>query len=206
MTFPDQRYPDIAGYFDAYAQRIARALASVDRAALAEAARLLVDAYRGGARLYVCGNGGSASIADSFVGDHAKLVQTDTDLVPRIISLASNIPMLTAIANDISYDEVFAYPLRTDARPGDLLLVVSSSGDSENVVRAARWARDNGLLVIALTGFSGGRMTGLAHVRLHVEADNYGVIEDCHQALMHVLAQYIRLDNMDESLIAERRF
>ncbi|CCQ72091.1 SIS domain-containing protein [Magnetospira sp. QH-2] len=206
MTFPDDSYADIASYFDAYADRLAHALKSIDRSKLDQAGQRLAAAYENGGRLYVCGNGGSAAIADSFVGDHAKLVQSDTHLKPRIISLSSNIPMLTAIANDLSYDDVFLYPLRSDARPGDLLLVISSSGNSENVVRAAQWARDNEIDVIAFTGFTGGRLAGIATHHLHVEADNYGVIEDSHQSLMHVLAQYIRMANMDPALIAERLF
>jgi phosphoheptose isomerase len=156
--------------------------------------------------LYVCGNGGSAAIADTFVCDHAKLVQTDTILVPRVHSLASNGPMVTAIANDLSYADVFAYQLRTLAQPGDALLCISASGDSENVVRAASWAKANNHTVIAFTGFSGGRLRGLADISLHVDGDNYGVIEDTHQSLMHVLAQYVRLRRMDARLIAERKF
>ena len=206
MTFPDRRFDDVASYFDSYAERVSRALESVDRAALGRAAALLDSGYREGRRLYVCGNGGSAAIADSFVGDHAKLVQTDTKVVPRIISLVSNIPMLTAIANDISYEDVFVYQLRSDARPGDLLLVISSSGDSENVVRAATWAREQDMQVIAFTGFTGGRLADLATIHLHVDGDNYGVIEDSHQSLMHVLAQYIRMAHMETELISERKF
>lgn len=206
MTFPDVRFTDVAKYFSEYSRRLSVALDSVDREQLASAARLLDDIYRMGGTLYVCGNGGSASIANSFVGDHAKLVQTDTTLVPHVVSLSANIPLLTAIANDISWDDVFVYQLRTHARLGDALLVISSSGDSENVVRAARWARDSRLEVIGFTGFSGGRMAELATIRLHVNADNYGIIEDVHQSLMHVLAQYIRQAHMTEKLIAVRKF
>ena len=206
MTFPDKKYQEVAAFCDAYFERVSDAHASVDRGRLAEAARLLAGAYEKGATLFVCGNGGSAAIANTFVCDHAKLIQTDTELVPRVVSLSDNVPMITAIANDISYDDVFAYQLRTAARPGDVLLTVSASGDSENVVRAAQWARGNGLDVVAFTGFSGGRTADLANVHVHAEGDNYGVIEDTHQSLMHILAQYIRLSRMDEDLIAERKF
>ena len=206
MTFPDKKFEEIAAFCDAYFERVSAAHASVDRGRLAEAARLLAEAYARGATLFVCGNGGSAAIANTFVCDHAKLIQTDTDLVPRVISLSDNVPMITAIANDISYDDVFLYQLRTAARPGDVLLTVSASGDSENVVRAAQWARDNGVDVVAFTGFFGGRTADFANVSVHAEGDNYGVIEDTHQSLMHILAQYIRLSRMGEDLIAERKF
>ena len=206
MTFPDRPFPDIAPYCDAYFERLAAAAASVDRDRLAAAADLLSDAYRDGRTVFVCGNGGSAAIAGTFVPDHVKLVRSDTDLIPRVVSLADNMSMITAIANDMDYAEVFAYQLATQARDGDLLIVVSASGDSENVVRAARWALGAGMPVIAMTGFSGGRLRDMATVSLHVEADNYGVIEDTHQSLMHLLAQYIRQAHMDPGLIAERKF
>ena len=206
MTFPERPYDSAAGYCDAYFERIAAAAASIDRTRVAEAAAILESAYREGRTLFVCGNGGSAAIANTFVPDHVKLVRTDTDLLARVISLSDNMPMITAIANDISYDDVFAYQLAVQARPGDVLATVSASGNSENVVRAARWARDNNMPVIALTGFDGGRSRELATVSLHVAADNYGVIEDTHQSLMHLLAQYIRQANMDAGLVAQRKF
>ncbi|OHC75560.1 MAG: phosphoheptose isomerase [Rhodospirillales bacterium RIFCSPLOWO2_12_FULL_58_28] len=206
MTFPDEKYKDIAAYGDAYFERLGKAAASVDRGKLGEAARILTDVYRRRATLYVCGNGGSAVISATFVCDHVKLIQTDTDLVPRVVSLNDNISMITAISNDISYDDIFVYQLKSSADPGDALLTISSSGDSENVVRAAQWARNNKLEVISFTGFSGGRTAKTATVNLHVEADNYGIIEDTHQSLMHILAQYIRLSIMPPDLIAKRKF
>jgi phosphoheptose isomerase len=114
--------------------------------------------------------------------------------------------MMTAIANDTSYDEIFIYQLRSSARLGDVLLSVSASGDSENIVKAVTWARQNKIDVIAFTGFNGGRSGELANVHIHVEADNYGVIEDTHQSLMHILAHYIRQNRMNEGLIAGRKF
>ena len=206
MTFPERHYAAMAEFCDDYFVRMKAAAASVDRAKLTEAAALLGDAYRLGQTVFVCGNGGSAAIANTFVPDHVKLVRSDTDLISRVISLSDNIPMITAIANDMSYDDVFAYQLAAQARGGDILAVVSASGDSENVVRAARWARENGMAVIGFTGFSGGRVAGLATIHLHVDADNYGVIEDTHQSLMHMLAQYIRQAHMDPALIGQRKF
>ena len=82
----------------------------------------------------------------------------------------------------------------------------SSSGDSENVVQAAQWAREFGLEVISMTGFSGGRTAKISNVNLHVDGDNYGVIEDVHQSLMHLLGQYLRQLLMDEELIQKRKF
>ncbi len=206
MTFPDEKFDDIGAFADAYFDKIASAAASVDRAKLVQAADALERTYRQSNTLFVCGNGGSAAIAGTFVCDHSKLVQTDTDLKAKVISLADNMSMITAIANDLSYDDIFLYQLQTLAGERDTLLTISASGDSENVVKAAKWARDNKMEVIAFTGFQGGRMADLATVHLHVEADNYGVIEDVHQSLMHMLAQYVRLKQMPAELIAKRKF
>lgn len=206
MTFPAKPYSSIAAFFESYSGQITQALASVPKSALAAAEILLAEALEADAHVYACGNGGSAAISNHLVCDHVKGIQTDTCLRPRVHSLSATIEMITAIANDLDYGEVFAYQLKTFARPGDVLITISSSGDSENVVRAIQWARDNGVHTIALTGFSGGRTAKLAEVNLHVDADNYGVIEDVHQSLMHVLAQFIRMNRMPKDLVAARKF
>jgi phosphoheptose isomerase len=206
MTFPDDKFADIGSFADAYFDHIASAAASVDRSKLAQAGDVLEQTYVEDKTLFVCGNGGSAAIAGTFACDHSKLIQTDTNLTARVISLADNMPTITAIANDLSYDDIFLYQLKTLATFGDALLTISASGDSENVVKAATWARMNKMEVIAFTGFDGGRMADLASVHLHVQADNYGVIEDVHQSLMHLLAQYIRQKHMSAGLIANRKF
>jgi D-sedoheptulose 7-phosphate isomerase len=206
MTFPKTKFSDISDYTDAYFEQYAKASASVDRIKLAQASDILLVAYSASKTLYVCGNGGSASISNHLACDHGKLLATDTDLLPRVHSLATNIEVITAIANDISYDEIFIHQLKLVADPGDVVMTVSSSGDSENVVRTAEWAREFGLDVISMTGFSGGRTAKAATVNLHVEADNYGIIEDVHQSLMHLLGQFMRQSQMDEKLIQQRRF
>ena len=119
-----------------------------------------------------------------------------TDLRARVFSLSTNIELFSAIANDTGYENVFEYQLASVARPGDLLITVSSSGSSPNIVRAVEWASAHGIRTIALTGFSGGRSRELADVSIHVDSNNYGVIEDAHQVCMHLLAQYVRQSRM----------
>lgn len=206
MSFPDQTFPHIGGFLDAYAEQVSRALATVSRDRLTAAAKLLTEALAVDAQLYACGNGGSAAISNHLVCDHTKGVCTDTGLKPRVHSLSATVEMMTAIANDIDYAEVFSYQLGLFGRQGDVLITISSSGNSENVTRAILKAREIGMKSIALTGFDGGRTRDLADVALHVDADNYGVVEDCHQSLMHVLAQYIRMSHMPGDLVARRRF
>ena len=206
MSFPDRPYPDAGAYTAAYRDEIVCAWQSVDLAALDRAAGMLAAAIRGGRIIYACGNGGSAGIAGHLQCDVLKGVQTDTALKPKVVSLAANIELITAIANDIAYEEVFLYQLRTMAVAGDVLITISASGNSENIVRAVKWARGNGVGTIAMTGFSGGRSAPLADINLHVDAQNYGIAEDVHQGLMHCLAQHLRQQAMPAELVAKRVF
>ncbi len=205
-TFPERPYTSIGSYCDDYVAQLARASGSIDHDRLAAAGDILNQAFERGAWLYVCGNGGSAAIANHLLCDFAKGIQTDTELLPRVISLSANLELITAIANDITFEDCFVYQLRTAARPGDVLLTISSSGDSENVVRAVEWASANEVQSIALTGFDGGRSARLAAVNIHVSGDNYGVVEDTHQSIMHIFSQYLRQARMSDSLITSRKF
>jgi phosphoheptose isomerase len=206
LRFPAGQYPTAASFFDAYADETSRAVKSVDPAALDSAAAILVEAYTNRAGVFACGNGGSAAIANHLQCDHSKGVRTATDLLPRVTSLSTNVELLTAIANDMSYEDVFVYQLQSQSGPGDVLIAVSSSGGSPNIVRALRWARDHGLRTIALTGFGGGDARAVAEVPIHVDGTNYGLVEDLHQAIMHALAQYIRQSRMTPDLISSTLF
>lgn len=206
MSFPSRPFSSISAYFDAYAEELAAAARSVDRAALDAAQAVLTAAIARDSQIFACGNGGSAAISNHLVCDHVKGLCTDTGLRTRVHSLSANIEMMTAIANDIAFSEVFVGQLSMLGRPGDVLVTISSSGDSENVVRAVEWAKANNMATIALTGFAGGRTARLADVNIHAAADNYGVVEDVHQSIMHVLAQYIRQAHMPAELVASRKF
>jgi phosphoheptose isomerase len=204
--FPAAPYASTSAYFTAYADEAARAARSVAPAALDRAAAILLDAYTHGAAVFACGNGGSAAIANHLQCDHVKGVRTTTDLVPRVVSLSTNIELITAIANDMAYEEIFTYQLQSQSGPGDVLIAVSSSGRSPNIVRALTWARDHGLRTIALTGFAGGDAKAVAEVTIHVDGTNYGIVEDLHQTIMHALAQYIRQSRMTADAISSGVF
>jgi phosphoheptose isomerase len=204
--FPVAPYLSAASYFDAYADELSRAAKTIDPAALDQAAAILLEAYARDARMFSCGNGGSAAVANHMQCDHVKGVRTTTDLTPRVLSLSTNVELLTAVANDLGYENVFVYQLESQSRPGDVLIAVSSSGRSPNIVRALGWARDQGLHTIALTGFDGGAAKVTAEVAVHVECTNYGIIEDLHQAIMHALAQYIRQSRMTADAISTNVF
>jgi len=206
VKFPMAPYASAGSYFDAYADEMARAAKTIEAVAFDRAAAILAEAYARGARMFSCGNGGSASIANHMQCDHLKGIRNQTDLAPQVLSLSTNVELLTAIANDLGYENTFVYQLQSQARPGDVLIAVSSSGGSPNIMRALSWARDHGLRTIAITGFGGGEARTTAEVAIHVDSTNYGVVEDLHQSVMHALAQYIRQSRMTADAIATTVF
>ena len=130
MVFPDRRFPTIGAYFDAYASEVAKAHASVNRGALKRARKALREAIARDGHIFAYGNGGSAAISNHLQCDHANGISTDTDLRPRVQTLSANTEVITAIANDIEYAEVFAHQLLRAARRGDALIAISASGNS----------------------------------------------------------------------------
>jgi phosphoheptose isomerase len=206
QVFPVHPYGDAGVFGTEYSDELYAALRTVDPTRFHAAAALINDAHDRDATVFACGNGGSASIANHLQCDHVKCVGQGTDLRTRVFSLSTNVELFSAIANDNGYEHVFEHQLSSVARPGDLLIAVSSSGRSPNIVRALEWASAHGVRTIALTGFTGGRSRELANVSIHVESANYGIVEDAHQASMHLLAQYVRQSRMSAEAVATSTF
>ena len=204
--FPAGPYPLASLYGSAYLDELARAASSIDLQEVERAASVLLNAYTSNATVFSCGNGGSAAISNHLQCDHLKGVRTETDLSPRVVSLSGNIALFSAIANDIGYDDVFVYQLQSQCSQGDVLVAISSSGRSANIVRALKWAANHDVRTIALTGFEGGESREVAEVSIHIDCSNYGIVEDLHQSVMHALAQYIRQSRMSDELIALSNF
>lgn len=183
---------ELRTFIDDYYRRFTEVLSSFDRDNLERVAEIFETVANAGGTLWVAGNGGSAAISDHTVCDTTKGTHVDGHAPIRSVSLASNGPMLTAIGNDIAYAEVFRQQLKYYLRPGDAVLVVSSSGNSPNVVNACQYAKEQGVPTIAFVGFSGGKLKDLADCVLHVPIDNYGIVEDTHQSFIHVLTQYLK--------------
>ena len=204
--FPGHKYATAGAFFADYASAVAKALSSVRPGEIDRAVTALKRAIQADRLIFACGNGGSAAIANHLTCDCSKGIATNTTLRPRVVSLSATVELITAIANDMAYPEIFAYQLKNTARPGDVLITISSSGDSENIIRALDWAGENGMTTIAMSGFSGGRSAQMADISLHVAAENYGVVEDVHQSLMHILAQYVRMSELPTELVQSLRF
>ncbi len=205
--FPTERHDGAAGYAKAYFSHMSAAASSVDGAAMDAAAELLLERSRSGRMIYSCGNGGSAAIANHFVCDCMKGVRMHGTLRPRVHSLSTTVESITAIGNDLGYDQIFSFQLESLGCAGDVLIAISSSGESPNIINALRRAREMNIATIAMTGFSGGVARELADVKLHVDAHNYGLIEDVHQSLVHILAQFMRHANLeDDTALGRMKF
>ncbi len=179
--------------FPEYARKIAAVSAKVQPESIDPAKNLLMAAIRSGKSILACGNGGSAAIINHMACDMNKGIAADTALRPRFLSLCGEPSLLTATANDYGYDRAFDLPLSLWMQPGDLLLAVSSSGNSPNILRALEFTKSIGNRSILLCGFSGGKGLALADVPIHVPSDNYGIVEDVHQMLLHAITQNIRV-------------
>lgn len=181
-----------SGSSQAYFAEMASMLGRIDHGAVERFAELVFVAWRDRKRAFVFGNGGSAATASHYVADMVKTASVDGQRRLMAFCLADNVGMLTALGNDVSYEQVFAFPLASYANAGDLAVAISCSGNSPNVLRACEWAREHGLNVVALTGLSGGKLKDLAHVHVNVPSDNYGVIEDLHMSVGHVVCQMLK--------------
>jgi D-sedoheptulose 7-phosphate isomerase len=177
----------VKGYLDA----LSSALLSMDWNQLNLAIAEIESARMRHARLWVAGNGGSASIADHLLCDWVKGTFTPSQPPIHVHSLVSNTALLTACANDFGHDAGFSRQIEMQAQPGDVLICISASGNSTNILAALCMAKSMAMKTIAFTGFGGGEAAKLADISLHIAAHNYGVVEDCHQILMHNIAQYI---------------
>lgn len=181
--------------FRAYAGGVAWGLNRVDLEEITKAQELLrLTSIRGG-RVFVCGNGGSAAIADHLTCDFVKGTHTEKTHGIQVQSLVGSPALLTAIANDISYDKIFGFQMELyKITPKDCAILISSSGSSKNIIDALTTAHAYGADVIGLSGFEGGMLKKFCNISLHVPCFNYGVVEDAHQSIMHYLAQKHYLD------------
>lgn len=182
---------EIGQYIKEYAGAISYGLNRVDSNSLESALSLMKTA----SRIFVGGNGGSAAIADHLVCDFAKGTEVSTGCL-NVHSLVSDLALFTALANDEGYEKTFSRQLQLkELNVNDAIFLISSSGNSKNIIEAATYAKSFGATVCGLTGFDGGALFRMADIVLHVPFNNYGIVEDCHQAIMHVLAQTYYLGN-----------
>lgn len=195
---PDPRHQNehmdassVASYKREYATSIQRAIEAISSKAVEEVCENVLRAAKAGNQIFVVGNGGSAAVAEHLCCDWSKGTNCADYAVISSRSLTSNNALYSAIANDYGFDHVFDTQLDFFGRAGDVLIAISSSGNSANVLNAVSRAKDLGMFVVGFSGFSGGKLADMVDVSVHVAAKNYGIVEDTHQAVMHIIAQYI---------------
>lgn len=181
----------ISTYLADYSRSLGDALETVDGGELEKALHAVVGATEAGKRIHAIGNGGSAAIADHLCCDWTKGTHHHEHKTVKAYSLNSNVALYTAVANDFGFEKVFSTQVNFYGEQGDVLIAISSSGNSPNILAGVEAAKALGIITIGMSGFKGGSLRDVADISLHVDADNYGIVEDGHQALMHVLAQYI---------------
>ncbi len=174
-----------------FLDRVAQELGRINPAEIQTLSDLVHERYVAGRFVFVIGNGGSGSNASHFCEDmgkgtlHRKFFDDDTKKRLKVLSLTDNTPYILAWGNDEGFDRVFVEQLKNLASPGDLLVAISGSGNSPNIVRAVEWANAHGLTTFGCTGFSGGKLRGLAHHGLHVPLDDMGIVESIHLTAFH---------------------
>ena len=165
---------------------------SLDLPAVERLARLLLDVRRRGRHVFVMGNGGSAATAASIAVDFSKTAAPPDGRGFKCISLAESSAFITAMSNDHTFDDIFIRQLDNLLQPGDAALLISGSGNSPNLVKAARFARQRGAKTAALLGFDGGKLMGLVDAPVLIASEDYGVIEDLHLAVSHIITFFLR--------------
>jgi len=179
-------------------EKLFETTAEVCRRLNPEACRKLVDllerAYHAGNQIFIFGNGGSGANASHFCEDLGKgTLKTPGDPKRfRVMSLTDNTPYILAWANDEGYETIFEQQLRNFGRPGDVVIGISGSGNSANVLNAVRYANDNGMITVGMTGFDGGRLRGLAQHSIHVPVDDMGIAECLHLVIAHYVIYELR--------------
>ncbi len=191
-----ERKEQVAEFVKSYKERLICLFDSMDLNMLDSIVDAMVKAFKNGNTMYVVGNGGSAATASHIQADFRFFVRYFTDFRPKVVALTDNVPLMTAISNDNSYEDVFVEQMKGVFNEGDLLLAISASGNSPNVIKAVEFAKQLGGKTIGFCGFSGGKLKELSDMPLYTPNENkdYGPIEDLHMILDHILVNYLSQD------------
>jgi D-sedoheptulose 7-phosphate isomerase len=179
-------------FAEAYLNYLQTVLRRIDPAEIGRFIETLLDARARGAMVFFIGNGGSAATASHFAND-LSIGSNDYDRPFRVISLTDNSAVISAIANDFGYEDVFVRQLRVLGEKGDVLVAISASGNSPNLLKAVEYAQSAGIKTVALTAFDGGKLKAMADEGIHVptEPKEYGPAEDAHLVLDHLVGAYL---------------
>lgn len=180
-------------FFASYASRLTSTLAASDWSEVALLAKDLQDCWATGRQVFLCGNGGSAGNAIHLANDFLYGIAKKTGAGMRVHALSANPAVLTCLANDVGYDAIFSEQLAVQAQSGDLLIALSGSGNSPNIIRVLEQAKSMGVKSYAVLGYSGGKSKALADVAIHFPVDDMQISEDLQLVVGHMLMQWLSL-------------
>ncbi len=183
----DYKTENPTGYITALQEMISK----INVADINRVAEILLSAYESGRSIYIFGNGGSGTTASHMTGDFIKGVSYGLDKKFRMICLNDNYTTMTAFANDISYDLVFVEPLKNFLEEGDVVIGLSGSGNSRNIVLALEYAKEKNVTIIGFSGYKGGRVKELSDVSIHIPIGSMEVSEDLHLSVLHMIKNVI---------------
>ena len=178
-------------FLDDYVNKLSRAILNTKVSNINKALLQIEKTIKKRGTIFVCGNGGSAAIANHYVCDYLKFLRQKTKYKPKVISLSNNIETITAIANDLDKKKIFSYQAESLCDNNDLIIIISSSGNSKNIIELLKFTKKKKIKTIGFSGFNGGKLKNKADISVHIKTDNYGTAEDSHHVLMHVILQYL---------------
>ena len=194
--FPNKTKYKSEEFFNDYIDKLTEVYQKIDKKKIIENLNLINLKIKKNKNFFVCGNGGSSAIASHFVCDYMKQLNKYTKLKANVSNLFSETTLVSAIANDISYDEIFRFQLKSKMKKGDLLICISSSGNSKNIVNAVKYSKSLKNKIISFTNFDGGYLKNNSDILIHSKINNYGIGEDINHILMHAIMQHIALKNL----------
>ncbi len=178
-----------------YIEQVKKEMDSINPEDVKRIVDVLFNAWKDGKQVFIFGNGGSAATASHFACDIAKgtlqKVYDHTERRFKVVSLTDNVALMTAFSNDLSYEDVFAQQLNHYVNEGDVVIALTGSGNSPNVIKAVDLAKKFKAKTIAFLGFDGGKLKNIVDHHIHVKSNHYGRIEDCHDMLHHLITSYL---------------
>jgi len=196
VKIKNKKQSGLDNFLNTYLSSLNSSITKMDKKKIYQAANLIEGVIKKNKTIYVCGNGGSAAIANHFICDYFKVLCMQTKLKAKVKSLCSDFELISAISNDISYDDIFLYQAERLLSSGDLLILFSSSGNSNNLKKVLQYANQKKIKSIGFSGFNGGYLKKFSTVPVFSNISNYGISEDINHILMHLIMQYIKLKNI----------
>ena len=182
-------------FYNWYISKVYSLLKNINLKNLELATILIEQTIKKKKNIYICGNGGSLSLANHYMCDYFKGLASNTNLKPQVRSLSADNALISAIANDISYDDIFYFQAKRLFKKGDLLILISCSGNSKNIKKVLKYANKINIKSIGFSAFAGGYLHKNSSVSLNFKINHYGISEDINQTLMHFIMSFINLKN-----------